>query len=161
MAKNKIIVEEIWQKLKNIKYQLIDNFEPEQQKDFYVNNLFTRTFASLVGMANSGNKILVCNESGQLIVATTGAAYSNNSVKKGTAPDAYAGKTDFTQVVSRIDVKVWDESLMLKIWNTQTVVLNEMEFAPGFYSLDISCVGIDVENETVGNNARYEIVGWY
>lgn len=137
-------------------------FDPPRVERYYTDNFVQRTLAHLVAKASSGSVILKCNSAGELVVATTGAAYEDNDTKAGNAPDTYTTILTFDKIVSRVDIWVYN-NIMNFIRSPDGVRWgDDIEIpADSSYSFDASTHSIKIKNETAGDVARYIVVGWY
>lgn len=161
MPKKPVSVEQEYERLKDNRLHLDIKGEPDFLQHYYTDNFFQRGLAYLVGRATNAAKVLKCNEAGELVVATTGAAYSNYQVVADTAADGLAGETAWSAIVSRIDVWVWDNPLILKLKTKEPTIGGEIEIpADTFFSFDSACISYDYKNKTAGNDSRFQLLGW-
>jgi len=137
-------------------------FEPEQARRFFVNNFITRTFARLFGTALDKPIALKATTAGELKVAPVGAGYEFNDTKSGSATDTWSPALTFDQIVSRIDLTIWDNPAIIGRTIDGVTWQDDIEVpANTMYSFDASTKAVRIKNKTAGAVARYQFVGWY
>ena len=151
------------ERVQKVKSRLLEDleFEPEQVVNFYTRNIFQRALAHLVGWTGLSSKMLRCTEAGELKTAPTSTGIEHNGTFEGTATDDYGMGLNFDQVASRLDIFVWDNAMRLRRYNPMGVPHDTIEIPVGFYSIDAVTCTVQVKNETPGQNARWQIVGWW
>jgi len=152
---------EQWQKLKEDRLNLDAELEPEYVREFFTDNLFRKTLAFLVGRASKEAKILRCTEGGVQKVASVGAGLEFNDTKSGTAPDDYGAAIQFDEVVSVIDIFIWDYPVIFKRTHDGLTYGDEFELDPGQYRFEVSTHSFNIKNKTAGLTARYQVIGWW
>jgi len=139
------------------------NLDPKYIQRFFITNLVTRSIAYLMAFDVTSDfpvKIRATSD-GSLKVATTGIAYEHNQTLKGTCSDTEQELT-FNQVVSRVDIWVKDNDMIISRSYDGLTYEDEIEISAGsFYSFDCKTKSIKVKNAVSGANATYQIVGWY
>lgn len=86
--------------------------------------------------------------------------YEHYDVHAATGTDAYANKT-LAAKCHRLDVFAWDEAVCIKVGIGGTLG-DEIEVpANSVYSADVMAEVVAIRNATPGQDARYQIVGWY
>lgn len=162
MAKNKIEIKEIVQNILDEDFGENVEFDPENPERYYVTNVVRRTLAHLVGRSPTGDVVLKCNAAGELVVATGGSFISGNDVKLGNAPDAYGAALVFDVIVSRTDIFVSNNPVVVKR-SIDGVFFYDEFFVPAdsMYSIDANTHSIMIKNFSAGDIGTYSIVGWY
>lgn len=80
----------------------------------------------------------------------------------GTAPDTIPITIEFTPPGMRLDVGIFDNSVMISFSPDKIYYTTERELPAGvFFSLDEWVNAIRVRNKTVGSEGRYDIVAYY
>lgn len=151
------------EQVQKVKEHLLEDlkFEPEQVRNFFVTNLFSRVFAHLVGWTGKNAKMLRCTSAGELKTAPTSTGIEHNDTKSGDAPDTYGVMQTFDQVASRLDVFIWDNPALIKRSVDGSTYEDVIEVPVGFYSVDAVTVGFAIQNKTAASVARYQIIGWW
>ena len=151
------------ERVQKVKAHLLEDleFEPEGVRNFFVTNIFGRVFAHLVGWTGKKARMLRCTSAGELKTAPTSTGIEKYTRVSGEASDAWVGPYDFEPEVSRIDTFVWDNPMEIKFVITPGVDGVDIEVPVGFYSVDLRSTGFKVKNKTAGQNARYQVVGWW
>lgn len=155
-------VEEIHQKLDE-QLSADVNLDPKYVQQFFTSNLVQRVLAYLFGwnyLTREPQKVSVTSD-GSLRVAVTATALEHYSVHKGTAGDEWT-LILFPYVVARVDVWIKDAGAVIdhtldgELWDGEIDLdINS------FYSFDCKTKAIRVKNKVSGQNAYYQIVGWY
>jgi len=97
-----------------------------------------------------------------LHVASVGVPYLHSSIFTGIAADSFSADLIFAELVDRIDITVWDYGLIFMRAAPEGLYEGEIELpANSVYSIDVTTEKLKVKNKTAGENARYQIVGWY
>ena len=132
-------------------------------RGFWVNNIFTRTFAYLMASSVNGYRKLECTTSGILKVTTTGSIYEHNDTHSGSAPDSYGTAISFAETASKVEIWTSDYGMTIKRSNDGGSTWNdEIELEAGsYYEFEASTTDINVKNTSSGDTANYQIVGWY
>ena len=137
-------------------------FDPSTQRRFYITNIFSRALAHLIGWTGDKAVRLTATHAGILKVAPTGAGFQHNDTKAGSAPDAYGTPLTFDEIISRVDLYIWDNSAIIKKSLEGVLYDDEIEIPPNvFFSFDCNVHSINIKNKTAAAIARYQIVGWY
>ena len=146
-----------------IKEHLLEDlaFEPERVRNFYTSNIFMRALSHLVGWTGKRAKMLRCTQAGELKTAPTSTGIEHNDTQLGDAGDIYGPMVKFDQVVSRMDIFIWDNPVAFKRSIDGTTYDMPIEIPVGFYSVDAVTVGFAIRNNTEGQAARYQVVGWW
>lgn len=159
--KKAVQVEQEYRRLKDNKLRVDIKGEPDYLQHLYTGNFFQKGLAFLVGRATNDSKLLKCNEAGELVVATTGSPYDTYEVVADTAVDALKGETEWSVIVSRIDIWVWDNPLNLKLKTKEPTIGGIIEIpADSFFGLDASCIAYDYQNAVAGQDSRFQLLGW-
>jgi hypothetical protein len=137
-------------------------YEPKQVRSFFISNILQRVFAHLIGWSEDGARKLRCTTAGELKVATVGAGYEHNTTSTGNAPDTYGTAIDFGLNCSRVDIAVFNNSMILKRSTDGVTYDSEIEIpANSFYSFDCVTRYFNIKNKTALSVARYQVTGWY
>ena len=153
---------EVWQNLISQVFAEDIEFDPEAVQRFFVNNLVQRTLAHLVGQGKKKGIPIRATEAGALVVAMTGLAFEDSKVSSATFTDDDADQIVYTHVVSRIDVTIWTNPVLMRLSPDGTRWGDWIERnADSEYSLDCAVSKLEIKNKTPGSNARYQLVGWY
>ena len=156
----KITPEELVQNVREFIQEDLD-FDPPQSRRFYTTNIFQRTLAHIVGWTPWGARMLRCTSAGELKTAPTSTGIESYQAEKGAGADTYQNVT-FEQMVSRIDIFVWDNPAQLRLSKDGGLTFfDEFEVPPGFYSVDMRAVLCQIMNKTAGQMARYQVIGWW
>ena len=138
------------------------SFIPKTIRNFFIENIIKRAFVYLFGYDGHKFVRLKCTSAGALKTAPLGTGFEHNDTKKGTASDDYGSDILFDSIVSRVDVFIWDNDAIIKRINADGNYEDEIEIPAGtMYSFDCSTKGFNIKNKTAGQNARYQVVGWY
>jgi hypothetical protein len=137
-------------------------FDPVYVPRFYVSNVIQRSFAHLYGWTGKRTVRVKTTEGGALIVAPYGTAYQYNDTKSGDAPNDYGTPLVFDQVVSKLDIFIWDNPAIVQRSLDGTLWQDEIEIpANTVYSFDCTTHSVRIKNKTAGLIARYQIIGWW
>ena len=137
------------------------NFDPPQSRHFYTTNIFQRTLAHIVGWTPWGARMLRCTTAGELKTAPTTTGIENYKLYRGDGTDTWLVFTWEGNVAARMDIFVWGNPLKIELSVDGITYLQEIEVDPGFYSIDVRTRGGRFVNWTIGQNARYQIIGWW
>lgn len=136
--------------------------QPTQVRRWFTRNVLQGVWGILFGWTGARPKPLAVTDAGWLKVAASSVPFEHNSVFAGTAGDVWSADLVFPQNVSRIDVFVWDNPLLLQRATQAGVYEGEIEIPTNsMYSFDVVTSKVRVKNKTAGLAARYQIVGWY
>jgi hypothetical protein len=163
MADKKVIspVQE-YQDIKENGLVLPFSLVPSYVRRFFVDNVFSRTFAQLLGWTGTKNVLLQATASGYLKVSSTGTVNEHNITSAGNAPDAYGAAIDLGRLCPTIDIFTWDFALVLKKSLDDVTYDSEIEIPPNFmYSFDCDARYIKVKNKVALSVSRYQLIGWY
>ncbi|MBA7539552.1 hypothetical protein ES705_31832 [subsurface metagenome] len=151
------------ERVQKIKEHLLEDldFEPERVRNFFVSNIFSRVFSHLVGWTGRGAKLLRCTQAGELKTAPTSTGIEYHDTKSGDAPDAYDSVIEFDQVVSRLDIFIFDNPVYIKRYLAAGSDFDDIEVPVGFYSIDAVTYGFQIKNKALLNPARYQVIGWW
>lgn len=156
---------EITEEIQNIREnEFTENydFDPAHPRRFGVSNIVQRVIAHLTGRHSSGQKKLLCTQTGILKVASSGSGFERNDTKSGTAADAYGTVISFDSASSRVDIWIDDNPATIKRSYDGLTWDDEIELeANSYYSFDAVTAQLNIKNTTAGSNAVYRIVGWY
>ena len=136
-------------------------FEPEVVRNFFVTNIFSRVFSHLVGWTGKRAKMLRCTQAGELKTAPTSTGIEYHDTKSGDAPNNYDAVIEFDQLVSRLDIFIFDNPAYIKRFLVAESDFDDIEVPVGFYSLDAVTYGFKIKNKTADAVARYQVVGWW
>jgi len=161
-TRDEINAKEVCQQVKDI-YELEDlELEPKNTHQLFVGGVVNRVMAWLCGWVDKTPVRLQATAGGILKVATTGVGFQHNDSWADTAADDYGAAKTFDQIVSRIDVFLFDNAAYIKRSLDGVTFEDEMELPGGCaYSFDCTTTSINIRNKTAGSNARFLIVGWY
>ena len=135
---------------------------PEFVKKFFVSNLVQRTLSHLVGQGKRRAIPIRATEAGGLVVAATATAFEDSQVDKATFTDDDADQITYATTVSRVDVTVWTNAVYFRLSPDGTRWGGWIERnADSEYSFDCSVSKLEIKNKDAGQNARYQLVGWY
>ena len=136
--------------------------EPRYIRKWYIDNVLTRTLARIVGQGPYGPVAARCTADGSLAVVARGGAFDSYVVKEGTADDTGITET-FTDVVSRLDIFIFDNPALVQLRRDLVITLgDDIElFKDSFYSLDVYTKQVKIRNKTGGAKARYRLIGWF
>jgi hypothetical protein len=138
------------------------DYDPPRPLRFFIDNLFRRVLAHLVGYTGRTSVRLRCTSAGELKVATVGAGYEYNDTKSGNAPNTYGAAIQFDKTVSRVDIWIWDNAAIFKRTSDGLVWNDEIEIpANTTFHFDASTHSFNIKNKTAGSVARYQVVGWW
>ena len=152
---------QIFQRLQSENLFEITDLDPKYVPWMYISNIIQRVFARTLGQGPFGPVPIKCNEEGSLYVAGLGGAYTRHEVKKGNAPDAYGAAIEFSAVMGRIDLFVFDQKMLIKRSRDGVTWDEEIEvFKDSFYSFDCNTLQFNVKNYTAAQTARYQVIGW-
>lgn len=136
--------------------------DPKYVPWMYISNVIQRVFARTLGQGPYGPVPIRCNEEGSLYVAGLGGGYTQNEVKTGNAPDAYAAAIAFSAPMGRIDLFVFDQGAIFKRTRDGVTWDDEIElWKDSFYSFDATTLQFNIKNKTAGLIARYQTIGWF
>ena len=136
-------------------------FDPPQARRFFTTNIFQRTLAHLVGWTPWGSRMLRCTSTGELKTAPTTTGIESYGATPGTAGDDYEA-IPVGGNASRLDIFIWDNPAMIILQLTASAAWGgEFEVPVGFYSIDIRANYFRIKNKTAGQNARYQVIGWW
>lgn len=153
---------EVWQNLISQVFAEEIKLDPEDVQRFFVNNLIQRTLAHLVGQGKKKAIPIRSTEAGALVVAMTGLAFEDQQVDATTFPDDEADQIVYTHVVSRIDITIWTNPVLLRLSPDGTRWGDWIERnADSEYSFDCAVTKLEIKNKTPTQNARYQLIGWY
>ena len=157
-----INVTEEWQKvLLNLSEP--NTFDPPYLRQYFVNNIVQRVLSVLFAIDKDTGEIrkLKCMPDGSLLVSSTAIGFSNNRTFSGTAGDTET-ELDFDTNVARIDIWVYDYDMKIARSSDGITYQDWITIkANTFYSFDASTRKLKVINATAGQNANYQIVGWW
>jgi hypothetical protein len=135
---------------------------PKFVRRYFVDNIFTRTFAQLLGWTGSKNVFLACTDSGYLKVSSTGTVNEHNKTLAGNAPDVYGAAVDLARLVPTVDIYTFDFACTIKRSLDDVTYDDEIEIpANYFYSFDCDTRYIKIKNKVALSVCRYQIIGWY
>jgi hypothetical protein len=135
---------------------------PSFIRRIFVSNIFTRTFAQLLGWTGSKNVLLSATEAGYLKVSSTGTVHEHNVTLAGNAPDAYGAAIDLGRLCATVDIFTWDFACKLKRSLDDITYDTEFEIpANFFYSFDADTRYLKIVNKVALSVCRYSIIGWY
>ena len=157
-----IDVNEQWQKFL-ASFTNEDDFDPAYVRQYFVNNVIQRVLSLLYACdKDTGEAVkLRCLSDGSLIVATAATGMTTNQVLSGTAGDTEA-VLEFDNTASRVDIWVYDYDLEICRSSDGLTYQDWIKLkADSFYSFDASTMKIKVKNAVSGQNAGYQIVGWW
>jgi len=143
---------------------LVEEFNPHpsQVRRWFVSNILQKTISILCGWTGRKPVPIGATDTGLLYTASVGVPYAHQKVFAGSAGDAYGSDLVFPEYVDRIDVFVWDNPLVMKRAAPGGLYEEEFEIpANSMYSFDATTEKVAVRNKSVGQVARYQIVGWY
>ncbi|MBA7495769.1 hypothetical protein ES702_06358 [subsurface metagenome] len=92
---------------------------------------------------------------------TTMPGFEKYEGAAGTGTDTLAEWIVWSEVVSRIDVFIWDNPANIYLTFSDDMNGNVFEVPVGFYSFDCQSKKLFGANKTAGNVTRYQIIGWY
>jgi hypothetical protein len=158
----KITVDESFQDIKSEGLGLPLSLLPQTVRRIFVNNIFTRTFAQLLGWTGTKNVLLTATESGYLKVSSTGTVNEHNVVKSGNAPDAYGAAEDLANLCVTVDIFTWDKACYVIRSIDGVTYGSDIEIpANAVYSFDCDTRYIKIKNKAAGQVCRFQFVGWY
>jgi hypothetical protein len=135
---------------------------PSFLRRLFVSNVFTRTFAQLLGWTGTKNVLLTATEAGYLKVSSTGTINEHNATFAGNAPNAYGAAIDLGRLCPTVDIFTWDFACMLKRSLDDVTYDTELEIpANFFYSFDCDTRYLKIVNKVALSVCRYSIIGWY
>jgi len=135
-------------------------FSPSRIKNFFVDNIITRTFSHIFAYTDNEKPIrLRATEQGLLKVTSFPVIYESYNTFSGTAKDFYDSTTthEFSESYSRFDILVENGDAIISfklgsgVWGDD-IVLNE-----GYHSIDFSCLGFRVKNRVSGTSITYNV----
>lgn len=151
--------------VKDVRYNDQDNkYDPPYVSRSFTDNFFQRTLSLLHGVNNGIIYKLLCTSAGILKVANTGSGFENLSIDNGTATDTYPASANLERdsKFNRFDIIVRTNNLTIQWRNAvDSAWLGAIDLAPGYYSFDFTSKSIQVKNTTSGNDADYQIIGFY
>jgi len=155
-------IKEEWQKYL-VNFSNEQDFDKPYIRQFFINNIIQRVLSLLYAIdKDTGEPVkLKCLPDGSLMVAQTVSGLTNNETFTGTSGDTET-EIEFTQIVSRVDIWVWDNDMKIaRSYDGLTYQDWITLKADSFYSFDAGTKKIKVVNATAGLNANYQIVGWW
>ena len=155
-----ITPEERVQKVKAHLQEDLD-FEPEQVRNFYTTNIFGRVFAHLVGWTGKKARMLRCTAAGELKTAPTTTGIERYLRSAGEGPDPWATPLVMEDYASRFDIFIWDNPVNIRFETPEGGWGSPIEVPVGFYSVDVRSHSMQLQNKTAGQNARYQLIGWW
>jgi hypothetical protein len=163
MAEKKVIsvVEEI-QDIKENGLVLPFSLVPKFVRRYFVNNVFNRSFAQMLGWTGSKNVLLTATEAGYLKVSTVSEINEHNKVFAGNAPDAYGAALDLARLCPTIDIFTWDFACKIVRSLDDMTYDDDIEIPANFmYSFDCDTRYVKIKNKVALSVCRYQIIGWY
>jgi len=160
MPRKSAVVERVTQRIDE---DLLLNLKqhPEQVQRWFVDNVFQRAFAYLVGFTEEKKAVILKSTAdGKLKVVTGGAGFTDYDVFDGTALDAYDQSTtfEFAQPYSRVDLLIEDNDAIVSFMKEDLTWGKDMIMKTGYHSIDFSCYGVRIKNRVAGYAANFEIV---
>lgn len=155
-------IDEQWQRLQDEKFLEALTFEPEQVRELAVSNLIIRTLTQLVGRGLKKAIPIEATEAGELKVASTGVPVAQYEHTKVTFSDDNADTITFTQVCSFVDIWIWTKDVLVRqsydgsTWGGWFTLP-----ADSYYCINASSKAVEIKNAAAGENATYQIMGWY
>jgi len=133
-------------------------FSPSRIKNFFIDNIITRTFSHIFAYTDSEKPIrLRATEEGLLKTTSFPVIYERYNTYAGTAKDSYDSTTthEFSESYSRFDILIENGDAVLSfklgsgVWGDD-IILNE-----GYHSIDFSHLGFRIKNRTPGKSITY------
>jgi len=153
---------ELYQKIRDLFTLEGLDFIPESVVDFYVTNLFGRTFSYLIGWFGTTPTRVQTTSAGILKTAPGAAGFEYNDTYTGTATDTWSAAIAFTQTASRVDIFIWDNPADIQRSSDGIVWQDTIEVpANTMYSFDAVTVQFRIKNTNAGFAARYQVIGWW
>lgn len=133
---------------------------------------FYRFYLTNIAQAAKTITLAIGVESDSFEIFDVGKALEiTGSIKTTTAIEAYTVKAENALdsetvyqwvgfYVSRLDIFVWDNPLIIQFWLPLEAFGQEIEIPVGFYSVDIRTNSIQYKNKTAGQTARFQVIGW-
>jgi len=156
--------------LERVSQEIKSNIIPEEGIDFdphfvrqaFVDNVFIRVLAHLVGRTKEGARAVAVTSAGELKVVTSGAGYEEYDVKTGTAADSYTSANTFTysSAYSACLFLIESHDAVVSFRTSAGLWLGDIILPEGMHVIDIVNYGVRIKNRTAGQNATYQIVEW-
>ena len=156
----KITPEEHVQQVREFLLEDLD-FDPPQVQTFFTSNIFGRAFAHLVGWTGRKAKMLKCTSAGELKTAPTTTGIEHAQRFKGFAEDIWSVALSFDETAARVDFFIWDNPGNFRLYLGGVLILDDVEAPAGFYSIDCRVDFFCIKNQTEGQVARYQVIGWW
>lgn len=135
---------------------------PSQVRRWFTSNVLQAIWGLVFGWTGTRIKPIAVTDAGWLKVAASMTPYEHNSVFAGTAGDVWSADLVFPQNVSRLDIFVWDNPLVIQRATQAGIYEGEIEIPTNsMYSFDVVTSKVRVKNKTAGLASRYQVVGWY
>lgn len=134
---------------------------PAGVRRWFTRNILEYTLSLLQGWTGKRPVLLAANEMGHLKVAVASTAYTCQLVVAGTAGDAYGIDIVLARLTSRLDVFIWDNTVMFKRSSDGITWCPEYEIPPGCYTMDTLTKAFNIRNKTAGAVARYQVIGYF
>jgi len=135
---------------------------PKFVRRYFVDNIFTRTFAQLLGWTGTKNVFLSCTDSGYLKVSSTGTVNEHNKTLAGNSPDAYGAALDLARLCPTVDIFTFDFACLVKRSLDDITYDDEIEIPANYmYSFDCDTRYLKIKNKVALSVCRYSIIGWY
>jgi len=138
-------------------------FDPPYTIEARVDNRISRVLAHVVGKTSVSSRVVEATSTGALKVADTGSGLESYTVHSGTCGDAYAaGQThETTDGWDKIELIVETFDAVFSFKNSAGTWGSDKILPVGRYVFDFAAYGVKFKNRVAGNNAIYEITGYY
>lgn len=162
MPRRPIVVDEVWQNLKERLFHEDVDCDPSTQRRFFISNIIRRTLAHVVGKGPNGSVQIEATSAGELKVAAILAAIETYDYTAQTASGDLPFSVVFPTIISSIDLIVEDQDALVRfsidgtVWQAWFLLKVGEEF-----SRDIRIHTLEIKNDVVGLNHSSRIWGYY
>lgn len=142
--------------------QLPFSLIPQTIRRWFVSNIFSRTFAQILGWTGSKNVLLAASEAGYLKTISTGTTFEHNKISAGNAPNAWGAAIDLGRICPRIDIFIENNKIQIQR-SLDDIIYDDIFDVPAnfFYSIDCDTRYIKVQNKVPAAIAAYQFMAFY
>lgn len=162
MAKRPIDISEVWQNLIEPWFHEFIDYDPKQQRRYFVSNLVQRTLAHLVGRGRTKSIPIRATEAGALKVATVGTGLEDYDYTEHTADDDDPITVEATTIWSGFDIVIIKETASIRLTPDGTRWGEWFTINPGeALSKDLVVHTLEIKNASAGKDHEARIWGYY
>lgn len=133
-------------------------FSPSRIKNFFVDNIITRTFSHVFAYTDTEKPIrLRATKEGLLKVTSFPVIYESYKTFSGTAKDSYDSTTthEFSESYNRFDILIEGGDAIISFKLTSGLWGDDIVINEGYHSIDFSFLGFKIKNRIAGTSITY------